>query len=162
MPSEPYPPCKGLLSADGQSCCGGECGACGGEGCSSRLGGAEQCCPGWGEFELSAADCQLSAGEPPCIVEDLAAVQCPRGFTLGQKPTCYRLFGGVDASSGLGGGKGRLAHAAASAFCRSHFAASLAKLGDRAENDEVAAMCDKSGVAEGSSSGCWVGASNSG
>ena len=70
----------GIASADGKFCCSGECGMCGGAGCSARPGGAASCCPGWAAFESAAGVCALSRGVLPCVLQDLAEVECPSGF----------------------------------------------------------------------------------
>lgn len=56
--------CDGIL--DGDVCCGSECGKCGGTACSSRGGGADDCCRG--NIMESGILCSDNGGASPCIV----------------------------------------------------------------------------------------------
>ncbi len=145
----------GVASADGLFCCSGQCGQCGGAGCSSRPGGAAECCPGWGAFEAAARVCALSGGAMPCAVQELGSVECPLGFHRPTKSAmvCLRLFGGGD-------GTPPLAHHAARAFCRTHFDADLAEPRNAAAHKVAVQACDQ--VLTPSLSSCWLGASSGG
>lgn len=57
--------CDGIL--DGDVCCGSECGKCGGTACSSRGGGADDCCRG--NIMESGILCSDNGGASPCIVD---------------------------------------------------------------------------------------------
>merc|ERR1711998_214520 len=49
-------------------CCPKSCGSCGGKGCSSRPGGASNCCVGNGKTTfISGSGKMCSDGAPPCI-----------------------------------------------------------------------------------------------
>jgi hypothetical protein len=52
----------------GKVCCPKSCGSCGGKGCSSRPGGASNCCVGNGKTTfISGSGKMCSDGAPPCI-----------------------------------------------------------------------------------------------
>ena len=61
--------CDGITSEDGRACCPLSCGACGGAGCASRIGGRLACCA---NRVLASARCCASSGSPqlgsPCVL----------------------------------------------------------------------------------------------
>jgi hypothetical protein len=99
----------GVPDASGLKCCAASCGACGGEGCALRPGGAELCC---GD-NIGAAN--VSCGEPACTFqsnprsvkarsnacEDLGGLLEPNGLAC--CPASCGSCGGVDCASRPGG-----------------------------------------------------------
>lgn len=67
--------CDGIL--EGSVCCGASCGECGGNGCSSRGNGAEDCCAA--SISASGVFCSDTGGAAPCIVDGKLAME-PRGL----------------------------------------------------------------------------------
>ena len=57
--------CNGIQGVN--VCCSSDCGECGGSGCSTRGGGAEDCCRD--NIEASGILCSDTGGAPPCIVD---------------------------------------------------------------------------------------------
>ena len=93
----------------GLKCCAASCGACGGEGCARRPGGAEVCC---GD-EIGASN--KTCGEPPCMFQlnpiqqegrsnscaAVGGVLDPTSFAC--CPTSCETCGGLDCASRAGG-----------------------------------------------------------
>lgn len=53
---------------DGDACCDGACGVCGGSGCGARPGGGGNCCVG--TITRSEVMCSENGGLPPCLIAD--------------------------------------------------------------------------------------------
>ena len=53
---------------NGDVCCAGSCGSCGGVGCGQREGGGESCCVGG--ITRSEIQCADTGGVPPCLIAD--------------------------------------------------------------------------------------------
>jgi hypothetical protein len=69
---------------NGDVCCAGTCGTCGGGGCGDRDGGSSSCCVG--TITRSEVQCADTGGTPPCLLAD---------------PWEWRRFDG-DSGNGLG------------------------------------------------------------
>jgi hypothetical protein len=68
----PDPQCtSGILSPAGDVCCTASCGTCGGDGCNSRPGGAEQCCRN--AIASAGQRCELLG--PPCVMPTESSAQ---------------------------------------------------------------------------------------
>jgi len=53
---------------NGDVCCAGSCGTCGGGGCGQREGGTDNCCVG--SITRSEVQCAENGGVPPCLLAD--------------------------------------------------------------------------------------------
>lgn len=94
---------KGVCVSDveGWLCCPKTCGDCGGDGCSSRPGGAESCCTS----DIIAQNKDCGSNPPPCIIPVPKDAICGRvrGDTIVCCPESCGVCGG-DGCSGRPGG----------------------------------------------------------
>jgi hypothetical protein len=89
----PDPQCERGLAADG-ICCDKECGSCTGTGCSSRPGGASNCC----RSSIEAAGLSCADDEAPCIIPD---PKCENGI-IGSGNICCPASCGSCTGTGCG------------------------------------------------------------
>lgn len=113
-PPPPDPECATGVAA-GTNCCPLECGTCGGPGCGSRPGGADNCC----SEAIQAAGVLCSGSAPPCILAEPVPPQppdpdCATGVAAGT--TCCVAVCGECAGAGCGSRPGGAANCCSEAI----------------------------------------------
>ena len=111
-PSAPDPTCAyGILDLDSGACCRSSCGTCGGTGCGSRAGGADNCCVG----RITANDLSCGSNPAGCMATDPV---CAYGILRPDTGACCLSSCGTCGSTGCSGLPG-----GANGCCTSHISA---------------------------------------